>query len=153
MTRIFREKNMGNVVSPDRLDEYIKVSSLSVWLILAVAVLLIAAGIIWAWFGNLTETQQGMLVVDGAAGTCYIAQDDAAGLSVGDEVSVQGATGTVVSVSPNATPASALPADADAESDWYVPATVAIDLPDGVYDASVATESYSPIDLLLGQGR
>lgn len=164
MTRIFRKQPMEDAASPDRLDEYIKVSNLSVWLILGAAILLIAAALVWACFGTLTETQRGVLVVDGSTSTCYIAQSDASGLSTGDEVDVQGATGTIVNVAGDAVPASALPdgaadaaaTDASAASGadgWYRAAAVSIDLPDGVYDASIVTESYSPIALLVGQGR
>ncbi len=156
MPQIFREKSLERAASPDRLDDYIKVSNPSAWIILAVIVLLIGGAGIWACFGHLSDTQAGVLVVDGSTSVCYVAQEGAGNLSDGDEVEVAGISGSVASVSSEPVPYTALPAEAqrlaggDAQA-WFRSASVAIDLADGTYAATVVTETYNPIALLFGQ--
>ena len=50
---IFREKSLQRVTSPEQLDDYIKVTTPSVWLILLATVILIAGTCFWAVFGKI----------------------------------------------------------------------------------------------------
>ena len=154
MPQVFRQKSIDQAVSPDRLDDYIQVSNPSVWMILIAIVLLIAGAGVWSVFGHLSDVQRAVLVVEDDSVTCYIDQSVADDLSAGDAVDVAGTQGTVASVTDDVEPLSALPAEAQklasGGTGWFYPATVAIDLPDGVYEADVTTRSYSPIALLFG---
>ena len=56
---IFRQKSLERVTSPEQLNDYIKVTTPSVWLILAATLILIVGTLIWAMFGRIqvnTET-------------------------------------------------------------------------------------------------
>ncbi len=50
---IFREKSLDRVTSPEQLDEYIKVTTPSVWLILIATIILIVGALFWAVFGRI----------------------------------------------------------------------------------------------------
>ncbi len=50
---IFRKKSIERVTSPEQLDDYIKVTTPSVWLILLAMVVLIAGTLFWAVFGKI----------------------------------------------------------------------------------------------------
>ncbi len=50
---IFRKKSIDRVTSPEQLDDYIKVTTPSVWLILLATVILIAGALFWAFFGTI----------------------------------------------------------------------------------------------------
>lgn len=51
---IFRQKNVDKVSSPEKLDDYIRVTTPSVWITLAAIIVLLAGVIIWGIFGELT---------------------------------------------------------------------------------------------------
>lgn len=50
---IFREKSIDRVSSPEQLNDYIKVTTPSVWLILFATLILIAGILVWAIFGKI----------------------------------------------------------------------------------------------------
>ena len=56
---IFREKNLTQVSSPEQLNDYIRVSTPAVWLVLTAMVLLLTGVVLWGCLGTLevhTET-------------------------------------------------------------------------------------------------
>lgn len=50
---IFREKSMDRVSSPESLNDYIRVTSPSVWVVLLAIVLLLAGMLTWSIFGKI----------------------------------------------------------------------------------------------------
>jgi len=54
MSNIFRQKNIDHVSSPEKLDEYIKVTTPGVWIILAAIVILLIGAAVWGFAGELT---------------------------------------------------------------------------------------------------
>ena len=53
-SRIFREKSMDRVSSPESLNDYIRVTSPSVWITLLALVILLAGMLVWSIFGKVT---------------------------------------------------------------------------------------------------
>ncbi len=51
---IFRQKSIDKVSSPEKLDDYIKVTTPSVWLTLAAIVILLIGALVWSVTGELT---------------------------------------------------------------------------------------------------
>ncbi len=51
---IFRQKSIDKVSSPEKLDDYIKVTTPSVWLTLAAIVILLIGALVWGVTGELT---------------------------------------------------------------------------------------------------
>ena len=50
---IFRQKSMDQVSSPEQLNDYIRVTTPSVWLVLAVIILLLAGMVTWSILGTV----------------------------------------------------------------------------------------------------
>ncbi len=50
---VFREKSMENINSPDKLNDYIRVSTPGVWLVLAAVTVLLIGILVWGIFGTL----------------------------------------------------------------------------------------------------
>ena len=50
---VFREKSVTQVASPEQLNDYIRVSTPAVWLVLAAILLLLISVIVWACLGRL----------------------------------------------------------------------------------------------------
>ncbi|MDO5574706.1 MAG: hypothetical protein Q4G60_12095 [bacterium] len=55
---LFRKKNIEKVFSPDQLNDYIKVSNPSTWVILAAVIIFLAAVLIWAVYGQIPGTAE-----------------------------------------------------------------------------------------------
>lgn len=51
---LFRKKSLERISSPEQLDDYIKVTTPSVWIILIAIGILLAGTIIWGVFGEIT---------------------------------------------------------------------------------------------------
>ena len=51
---IFRKKSMERVSGPETLNDYIRVTTPSVWIVLIALVLLLAGMLAWSIFGTLT---------------------------------------------------------------------------------------------------
>ena len=54
MNSIFRQKSIDKVSSPEKLDDYIRVTTPSVWLTLGAMIILLTGALIWATCGELT---------------------------------------------------------------------------------------------------
>ena len=52
---IFRKKSLERVTSPEQLNDYIKVTTPSVWIILAATLILIIGTLVGAVFGKIRQ--------------------------------------------------------------------------------------------------
>lgn len=62
---IFREKSLRRISSPEEMNDYIRVTTPKVWVILIAVIVLLIGALVWATFGTITvhdengnETQQ-----------------------------------------------------------------------------------------------
>ncbi len=59
--KLFREKSIKKISSPEQIDDYIRITTPSVWLILFAVVILLVGLVIWGIFGRITvETAAGI---------------------------------------------------------------------------------------------
>ena len=54
MNNIFRKKSIDKVSSPEKLDDYIKVTTPSVWITLVAILILVVGAVMWGIFGRIT---------------------------------------------------------------------------------------------------
>ena len=87
---VFRKKSIARISSPEQLNDYICVSSPSVWLILLSVAVLLAGVIIWGVFGTMNSYLDVCAVSENGVTTCYIKEDDAARVTADMPVSVEG---------------------------------------------------------------
>ncbi len=60
MSGIFRKNSIERVSSPEQLNDYIRVTTPSVWVVLAALIILLAGILAWSIFGTVTaETKDG----------------------------------------------------------------------------------------------
>ena len=52
---IFREKSIEQVTSPESLNDYIRVTTPPVWLVLAAMLILLAGILVWSVFGTVEK--------------------------------------------------------------------------------------------------
>ena len=153
---IFREKSLEKISSPEQMNDYIRVSSPSVWMVLAAVIVLLAGVCVWGVFGHLdTAVQTGGVCTNGRL-TVFVGEEDHdkirenAVISVdGVEYAVAESTNAPVRVDDQIDPYIVHLAGFT-EDDWvYRLCADAPGLADGVYSASVVTERVRPLDFVL----
>lgn len=153
---IFREKSLKKIASPEQMNDYIRVSSPSVWMVLTAVIVLLAGVCVWGMFGHLdTAVQTGGVCADGRL-TVLVGEEDHDKIKENAVISVDGVEYAVAEIT-NA------PIRVDdqidpyvvhlagfTEGDWvYRLYADAPELADGVYAASVITERVRPLDFVL----
>ena len=71
-TKLFREKNLERLESPEQLNDYLRVTSPGVWMILSAVILLLIGVFIWAVFGRIEATTQAVVVTENGGSTCIV---------------------------------------------------------------------------------
>lgn len=154
--QLFRQKSMERITSPEQMDDYIRVSNPSVWMILAAVIVLLIGVCVWGIFGQLDTTlQTGGVCADGQL-ILYVGEKDYGKLGQGTVVSVGGQEFTPAEISE-------APLRLDESYDPYLihltglsvgdwAYTVRVDaagVKDGTYSVAVITERVRPIDFVL----
>ena len=154
--KLFREKNLKSMESPESLNDYLKVTSPGVWLILAAVICLLVGAILWGIFGHIRTTSQIAVSVSDGKTICYVPFDHVDSIVDHGVISLDGQD---------------YPLDQEAEcelimiesdvsvrvlragnlnvGDFVVLVPADTDLQDGVYTGVAVTEDLRPINLLL----
>ena len=129
--QLFRKESMERISSPEELQDYMRVTSPGIWMVLAAVVILLAGLLVCASTGKLeTVVPSGAAVADGRI-TAVIDSDSSGEMMIrvaGKEIQVEYSY-------------------RDDEGRTVV--TAPTDLPDGAYEAEIVTDSVSPISFLL----
>lgn len=146
---------------PDQLGTYIKVSRPSVWMLIAVIVALLVAGVAWFLAGTVNESVSGPCVAQEKSCVVYAPLSRSGEVKPGDTVTLtSGDTvieGSVASV--EETPVAIDQIEiaygfADfpgfSQDTWGVAVAVSAPVDAGTYSARIVTASHRPIRLLLG---
>lgn len=73
---IFRQKSVDRVSSPEQLDNYLKVTSPSVWIILIGIIVILIGAIVWGTFGELKTYANVGCVIDSDGAYCYVKEEE-----------------------------------------------------------------------------
>lgn len=153
---VFRQKSIEKISSPEQMNDYIRVSNPSVWMILAAVIVLLAGVFVWGLFGRLDSAfQTGGVCKDGSL-TVYVSEENFAKISEKAVISVDGAElalsdipSSPVRLDDNADPYLLHLTGASA-GDWvYVFKVDAAGMKDGIISVSVITERVRPLDFVL----
>ncbi|HBA50823.1 MAG TPA: hypothetical protein DCZ91_24115 [Lachnospiraceae bacterium] len=148
--RIYREKSMKRISSPEQLDDYIKVTGTGMWMVMGAVILLLAGVCTWGIFGRLDTVIKAPAVVKDGTLLCYIKETDREQVSVGMQVEIRGKGYSILSVSDapmqaygTLTPYAMHIGDF-ADGEWVYAAVADTELADGVYEGEVVVESIAP---------
>ena len=138
-SELFRQKVIDKMSSPDELTDCLRVTSPSVWAVLAAVVVLLAGLIAWACVGTLPTKADASVIVQGGTASVHVVDsyDIAAGmkLTVNPQDSQDPQERTIESVT----------TDEQGRSVGYAD----VNLPDGTYDGTVVVDETRAIDFLL----
>ena len=153
--KVFRKKSVDKVSSPEQLNEYIRVATPGVWMVLAAIVILLAGVVVWGCIGHLDTTLSTAIVCEDGEEVIYVKEADIEKVEVGMIVRVGDKEYSVSEI-----PTEPIRVDGTmseyaihtsglAEGEWVYAVKVNGDFTDGVYKAEIVIESISPISFIL----
>jgi len=155
MSSLFRKKSLDRISSPEQLNDYIRVSTPSVWLLLIAIVLLLVGVCVWGVFGHMDTTLPVVAVAENGVVTAYVKEADVAKVSAEAAVFVDGAQGKVLSVGTQPVPvdggftAYMRHVGGWQEGEWVYAVTLEIACADGVHEGQIVIDSVSPMSFVL----
>ena len=154
--KLFREKSLEAIESPESLNDYLRVTSPGVWLVMATVIVLLAGGILWGVFGHIRTTAQFAVAVTGGKSVCYVPIEAANKVLARGVIRVEGVDypmntetdNSIYMITEDISPRVLLSGGLRI-GDMVIPVPVITDLEDGYYTGEVVTEDLKPISLLL----
>ena len=154
--KLFREKSLEAVESPESLNDYLRVTSPGVWLVLAAVICLLVGAILWGVFGHIKTTTPVAVTVENGKSVCYVPYAKVDGVMNQGVVQLDGrdypmdtAAECEMIVVAEGTSLRILRAGNLSVGDPVVLVPADTDLADGVYAGVAVTEDLRPISLLL----
>lgn len=154
---IFRKKSMERMSSPEQLNDYLRVCSPGIWMVIVAVILLLAGACVWGVFGRLDTTLTAVAIADGDSFTVYVSEDDLADVE-GKAMTVDGveyaiSDGAVSDmpevVSEDGFSEYALHIGSLEMGEWVYGITFDAALLEGVYEAQITVESISPMSFVV----
>lgn len=153
--KLFREKNLEQIESPEALNDYLQVTSPGVWIVLATVVVFLVGACIWGAFGHIDSTVKAAVIADGEETVCLV--PDSA-LSSAVENRVVKIDNKEYELSPETLEPQVMSEDTNiywllagnlsvGDIVYQIPVSESLD--EGVYSGTIVTETLSPISLLL----
>ncbi len=148
---LFRQKTLERVSSPEQMNDYIRVTSPGVWLVLAAVSALLAGLIVWPALGRLETTVTAVAAAGpGGEAILYIAEEDMDAVRACQTVHIGGEDFTLSEVAAAGSfEAYVLHVGGLEAGQWVYPAKLDAALDEGVYEARIVVDSVSPISFLL----
>ena len=153
--RLFREKSIERISSPDQLNDYIRLSDPGVWFVLGALTLILIGAIVFGVFGHIDSTVPGVGISEGGHMTCLIKKEYADRFADDMTVRIDNITypadvreGGPVTVSKDTDPY-ALSVGNLQPGEWVYELNVNGTFSDGAYEASLITERISPLSFLF----
>lgn len=133
---LFRKDSMERISSPEQLNDYLRVTSPTVWVILVAVIVLLAGLLVWASFANIDSYASGTAVVEG--GNMVITFDD-------PDMAVNVTSGMTASVGETTSAVTGVGTDENGS----LFATAETELSDGTYPARVLFRQTQVLKLLF----
>lgn len=152
---LFRKSSMDRVSSPEQLNDYIRVASPGVWMVLAAVIVLLAGACVWGASSRLETVVGAAAVVKNGSAVCYVPAEEAGVLQPGMPLRIGEveATLTAVDTQPvevtGSFDAYAMYLGGLQAGDWALAVEAQVPVEDGTYAAEIVVDSVSPLSFLL----
>ena len=154
-TKLFREKSVEAIESPESLNDYLRVTSPGIWLILAGIALFLIGVCIWGIFGHIDSTMDTAVISQGGEVDCLVPKEAISGVLENPSVEIED---TDYSLKPTKLEPEIITEDTDiyvllagdlevGQIVYRIPVDAALE--EGTYTGKVVTEKLNPISLLL----
>ena len=133
--QLFRQKSIDRISSPEELNNYLRVSSPQMWLVMMAIIIMLGGILVWASVGTLETKVDGVAEAKNGEVTLIVTGSKAEKIKEGMTLLINGNTAVIDKV----------------EIDEYgrAVASAVLNVADGKYKAEVIIESIKPISFLL----
>ena len=153
--KLFRKKNVEAIESPEALNDYLRVTSPGIWLILTGIVLCLIGVCIWGIFGHIDSTMDTAIVSQEGKVDCLVPKDAVSRVLENPSVEIDG---TDYALKPSTLKPEIITEDTDifviltgnlevGQIVYRIPVDAALE--EGTYSGKIITEKLTPISLLL----
>lgn len=134
------EKDTGRSLSPENMNDYIRVIRPGVWVILTAVLVLLAAACVWGFFGFVESRVPVTAEAAGGTVVCRVEENQLTRVRVGQKVLIGEMTGEVHEIGTGT-------------KDGYGYCMLRMDqaVDDGVYEGYIVTESIHPASFIFGR--
>ena len=152
---LFREKSLERIESPEKLNDYLRVTSPGVWLVLSMLIVLLIGVCIWGFFGHIDATVPAAVVSQDGQSICYVPKAALEGVIKNRIVKVDGRDLELV-------PSVLEPEVVSETMDVYImlagklsvgdivyQVPLAENIDEGTYSGTLVTETLSPVKLFF----
>jgi len=152
--QVFREKSLERVSSPEELNDYIKTTTPSLWILLIAIIVFLVGLIVWATVGTLESNHKVGCIVQNGTMTCLIPEADKV-KATADSYVLIGEKQYPVVITDELEEATLL---SDSQllhyseleiGDWYYYTVSSTDLEDGYYNGKIVYEQINPIKFVI----
>ncbi len=156
--QIFRKKSLERIASPEQLDDYIKVSRPSLWLVLFSVLALLIALLVWSFTATLTSTMEVTGFAQDGNVVCYLTPEQSEELALGMRAQTEGAEGEIIEIGQNPVSQQEVAQDINdgyvfdvlAVPTWSVPVVLSVpDTLEGIVSLSIVTGTTHPAGFVL----
>lgn len=152
--RIFREKSLERINSPEALDKYIKSTKPSTWFLLLAIIVFLCGTLTWATFGKVESKTTVGAEVTGGSGVCLVKEEDYKRIEKDSFVVIDEVEGIITAVDGpfemDNTVDSYLSHISGIEEDgWYYLVRFTAGSPNGKYEARLVFERLNPISFVI----
>lgn len=152
---LFRAKNIERIESPESMNDYLQVTSPGVWLVLSTVIIFLIGVCIWGVFGHIDSTAKVAVVATEGETFCLVPENalknaiDNRSIKIdGEEYELSPSTLNPVIISESTNVYWLLAGDLSIGNIIYkIP--LSQQMPEGVYNGTIVTETLSPLSLLL----
>ena len=154
-TKLFREKSLEAVESPESLNDYLRVTSPGIWIVMAAVITLLVGFILWGIFGHIRTTAEVAVQISPEKNVCYVSLDIIDKVTKRGVVNVEGEDFPIIGEEfdltfiSDETPARILLLGKLSKGDLIAEVSIMTDLAEGFYSGEVITEDLKPISLLF----
>ena len=141
---LFRKESYDRISSPEQMRDYMRVTSPRLWMLLAAMIALLAGFLVYA-STTMMETTLELSATADQSGVIHAAvtPEQARNLEIGMKVRIGGKNARVAEI------VQMLGGETGKQTIVLIEPEEDLVLPEGLYQATVVTESISPIDFLM----
>lgn len=153
--KIFRSKSVDRISSPEQLNDYVRVSNPSIWMVLAAIIVLLVGVCVWGVFGKMDITVPVATCVANGKAVCFVKENDINSIKEGQTVRIKEEEYAIKEICDSPRQVSA---DTDAYvlhtgslsvGEWVYEVSLEAKLPDGIYEGKIVIQSIRPMSFLL----
>lgn len=134
---LFRKESLEKVKSPDSLDNYIQVTSPSIWVVLISVIVLLIGFCFWSVFGNVNNSVSTIVRVRNGTAVCFVLINNRDTVTEGMKVRFKNSEGLIEKI------------ENGSEDSYYATLSGIYVIDDGYYEGEIILKQYKPISFII----